>query len=299
MGLETGTTIDDLVATNPVGATDPKSDGDGHLRLIKTALKTCFPGMDGAFGRIQSTGGTYTIVATDELSTIVATASITINVTASATLGNGFVCWVDANGGDVTLDPSTTELINGETLLAVPQGWSAMIFSTGSELLARVVPRVAGASVGAVRNAFLTALGSASSSAQFVAGDIVVSGATSRAGALICDGSAVSRTTYAGLFAAIASAYGDGDGSTTFNVPDFRGRTLIGAGTGSGLTPRARGQVGGEESHALTVAETPAEAVVGANGHDLVSNGGVLPTGNGDAHNNMQPYGVVNYFIVY
>lgn len=47
---------------------------------------------------------------------------------------------------------------------------------------------------------------------------------------LFCQGQAVSRTTYAKLFAAIGTTYGAGDGSTTFNVPDFRDRMPIGAG---------------------------------------------------------------------
>lgn len=47
---------------------------------------------------------------------------------------------------------------------------------------------------------------------------------------LKCDGTAVSRTTYAKLFAVIGTTYGAGDGSTTFNVPDFRDRMPIGAG---------------------------------------------------------------------
>lgn len=52
-------------------------------------------------------------------------------------------------------------------------------------------------------------------------------------GFLLCDGSAVSRTTYAALFAVLSTTYGAGDGSTTFNVPDGRGRHFIGAGTGT------------------------------------------------------------------
>jgi microcystin-dependent protein len=49
-------------------------------------------------------------------------------------------------------------------------------------------------------------------------------GATAPSGWLMCDGAAVSRTTYANLFAAIGTSYGVGNGSTTFNLPDFRGR---------------------------------------------------------------------------
>lgn len=48
MGLETGTYISDLVTTNPVGATDPKSQGDDHLRLLKSTIKATFPNITGA-----------------------------------------------------------------------------------------------------------------------------------------------------------------------------------------------------------------------------------------------------------
>ena len=49
-------------------------------------------------------------------------------------------------------------------------------------------------------------------------------GTVEPSGWLLCDGRALSRTTYASLFAAISTSYGSGDGSTTFNIPDFRGR---------------------------------------------------------------------------
>ena len=60
-------------------------------------------------------------------------------------------------------------------------------------------------------------------------GDLVPSFATSKAGHLLCNGGEYSRTTYAALFARIGTAFGAGDGSTTFNVPDLRGRVLQGA----------------------------------------------------------------------
>lgn len=53
-------------------------------------------------------------------------------------------------------------------------------------------------------------------------------GSAAPKGFLVCDGSAVSRTTYAVLFAAIGTTYGSGDGSTTFNVPNLKGRVAIG-----------------------------------------------------------------------
>jgi len=69
-------------------------------------------------------------------------------------------------------------------------------------------------------------------------------------GFLLCDGAAVSRTDFANLFAVIASLYGDGDGSTTFNVPDLRGKFQRGAAAAANP-----GSTGGENTHALTIAE--------------------------------------------
>lgn len=68
---------------------------------------------------------------------------------------------------------------------------------------------------------------------------------------LFCDGSAVSRTTYANLFSVISTTYGSGDGSTTFNVPDLRQRFPLGkavSGTGSTLAA-----TGGMIDHIHTV----------------------------------------------
>ena len=77
-------------------------------------------------------------------------------------------------------------------------------------------------------------------------------GSTAPTGWLMCNGQAVSRTTYATLFAVIGTTYGTGDGSTTFNVPDMRGRAPIGVGQGSGLTNRTLGSKTGSETQSLT-----------------------------------------------
>lgn len=55
-------------------------------------------------------------------------------------------------------------------------------------------------------------------------------GAIAPSGWLLCDGSAVSRAAYSGLYAALGAAYGAGDGATTFNLPDLRGRVSVGVG---------------------------------------------------------------------
>jgi len=67
-------------------------------------------------------------------------------------------------------------------------------------------------------------------------GSIIAFGGASApdAGWLLCDGSNVSRTTYARLFAAISTAYGTGDGGTTFGLPDLRDRVLLGKGSNNG-----------------------------------------------------------------
>lgn len=63
----------------------------------------------------------------------------------------------------------------------------------------------------------------------FDVGDLVPSFSTAKSGFLLCNGGAYSRTTYAALFAILGTSFGAGDGSTTFNAPDFRGRTFQGA----------------------------------------------------------------------
>lgn len=76
---------------------------------------------------------------------------------------------------------------------------------------------------------------------------------------LLADGRDVSRTDYANLFTEIGTRYGTGDGTTTFTLPDIRGRSPMGAGQGTGLSHRDISTVSfGEEGHAQTEAELAA-----------------------------------------
>jgi microcystin-dependent protein len=146
-----------------------------------------------------------------------------------------------------------------------------------------------------------------STSSDVPAGTIVsFAGSTAPTGWMLCDGAAVSRTTYATLFSAIAINFGGGDGVNTFNLPDLRGRTTFGAGQGAGLTNRLIGQTFGEESHTLTLAEIPKHRHLVPNLTQRVGlrtgTGGAAEKNDGDfnteftdyqggdqAHNNMPP----------
>jgi microcystin-dependent protein len=109
-------------------------------------------------------------------------------------------------------------------------------------------------------NALASAIFSAGS--QPTGSIVAFAAAAAPTGWLLCDGTAVSRTTYADLFAAIGIVYGAGNGTTTFNVPDGRGRTLIGSGTGDAAdaTAHALGSKTGTETHTLTTAQLAAHS---------------------------------------
>ena len=145
-------------------------------------------------------------------------------------------------------------------------------------------------------------------------------------GWLACNGQAVSRAAYPDLFAALMTTWGAGDGSTTFNVPDLRSRSPIGAyvagaplGTdsrGAPLAQRPIGSVGGEQEHVLTEAELAKHKHTWQYGveRDDANSGGsyneftqipgshttaIGATGGDAPHNNMSPYAAVFFIIKY
>lgn len=155
------------------------------------------------------------------------------------------------------------------------------------------------------------------------AGDVAVSGPPT--GWLVCNGQVVSRTTYSTLFGVVGVAYGAGDGSTTFNLPDLRGRVPVGldnmggssAGVITSISADSLGGVLGSETVTLTEAQMPAhthsytdEYVNGAVGgsstgpattnatsenNEVTKN--TSSTGSGDPHDNIQPSLFIYYVI--
>lgn len=112
-------------------------------------------------------------------------------------------------------------------------------------------------------------------------------GDTAPAGWLLCQGQAVSRTTYAQLYATIGTKYGTGDGSTTFNLPNLKGRVPV--GTDAGQTEFATtGKTGGEKTHTLTSAEMPGHTHTGTTdsvgNHEHVASAVVIVPGTNAAN---------------
>lgn len=128
---------------------------------------------------------------------------------------------------------------------------------------------------------------------------------------LLCDGSAVSRTDYEQLFNTIGTTFGIGDGFTTFNLPNLKGRIPVGKDTND-TDFDVLGETGGEKAHTLIINEMPShnhtfnfrtsgtQALSGDHGAYMLAgtdSTAIANTGGGQAHNNLQPYIVTNYII--
>jgi microcystin-dependent protein len=149
------------------------------------------------------------------------------------------------------------------------------------------------------------------------------------AGWLICDGAAVSRSTYADLFAVVGVGHGIGDGSTTFNLPDLRGRVPMGLNASDPWFD-VMSDYAGNSTHTLTAAEVPnawgninwhggnsrtsawhaggtfwENGVIQAYANPQYVYSGAFSSGyinfnyggGGGAHNNLQPYAAMHYAI--
>ncbi len=133
-------------------------------------------------------------------------------------------------------------------------------------------------------------------------------GSAAPSGYLLCYGQAVSRTEYAALFAVTSTTYGVGDGSTTFNVPDLRGRAVAGidnmGGTDAGRlsTSNTLGTTTGTETITLATADIPAHShantvTIAGGAHTHQVNGGSVYSagGTGDSFARSNSVGDSNF----
>lgn len=218
-------------------------------------------------------------------------------------------------GTNNAADDSTIEVDGSGGFLKVKDaGISAVKLATDSVITAKIQD-------GAVTSAKLDA---AAVSVLMPTGSIMpFAGASAPTGYLLCDGAAISRSTYSALFAVSGTTYGVGDGASTFNIPDLRGRVIAGqddmggasanrlTGLSGGLDGDTLGASGGSESHQLTTAEMPAhthavkqDGVIqrGDSSFEAASaapntNGTSGSTGGDGVHNNVQPTIILNYII--
>jgi len=261
MPVESATFVSGLNSSYPAGS-EAKSQGDDHLRLLKAVLLATFPNADKEidFGKIatvaQITGNVAKVAgdfkffpATDY---ITATATITLPTIAGVTVNTRRI-FRSITTGEVLLDPDGTDTIDGlNANLRIPAYTEIELVATAAGWLA-------------MRR-----------SQDFVGRMTECGTVTPPQGWLLCDGSAVSRTTYAGLFAVLGTTFNHGgEAGTDFRLPDRRGRVALGSGTGTLV----------EQVGAADVDTTADTFLVGSNDKKwitgmavLVTTSGALPT---------------------
>jgi microcystin-dependent protein len=149
---------------------------------------------------------------------------------------------------------TVTVKTSGGAGVAVGGGFSALVFCDGTDCYRGSLPV-----------ADSTVLSDTPGSGGFMpVGSVTAfAGASAPSGWLLCYGQAVSRTGYAALFAVLGTTYGSGDGSSTFNLPDLRGRVTAGVDNMGGTaasrlsSATAAGWSGGAAAHSLTESELP------------------------------------------
>lgn len=263
MSLESANYVSDLDSSNPDG-TDLTSQGDDHIRLLKAALKATFPGASKAFRfpncAVEATSSVSVSFPADQnkliaVSALAAARTVSLPDPASGGTVNedGFsviVVKTDTSVNAVTIDGSGSQTINGALTLALTEPFQIAVL-TWSKLDVEWYATVT------------------LNGGKYIGETFEYCGTTAPALSLLCYGQAISRTTYAALFARIGEVYGVGNGATTFNVPDDRGRVTAGqddmggtsadrlTGVTDGINGDTLGATGGLETTTIVQANLP------------------------------------------
>jgi microcystin-dependent protein len=133
-------------------------------------------------------------------------------------------------------------------------------------------------------------------------GTIVISGESSIEGYLLCNGSLISRTVYSGLFSTIGTTFGNGNGSTTFAIPDLVGAVPRGAGTSSSYTQNVTVTLGSKDNdstqgHRHSISDPGhRHTILGLN--DVVNDGNPTLTGGGQGWAEVTEYATTGISIL-
>lgn len=234
-----------------IQGTAAASNMDNGLRAIMADLATART--DGSFATAPyvAKSAEYTVLTTDRGKVIDCTAALELNLPAAATAGAGFMFWVKANGGAVTLDPDSTENINGSsTSLVVPNGSTVLVACTGTAwhtglngLATLLSPAfqtsfsVSGSATGTMGTLTSTAASSATAGPVLVLARDATSSNDHLGGSIdfhFKDGSGNALESFAAITAAVVTATAASeDGAILFNTKrsgTSAGRWTLGAG---------------------------------------------------------------------
>ena len=299
-----------LTLVNPSAITFPQFNANNTVTALSAAsFRTAIgAGTSSASGTVTSiattspiTGGTITgtgtiginasslntasFVVQRDVSGNFAAGTITATLTGNATNVTGIVAIANGGTGQVTANAAVNALLPSQTSNSgkylttdgTNSSWGTV--STGTTIPSASMQMFAGAIT------------------QSASAGVVTT--TAPTGWLLCNGDAVSRSTYSALWTALgttSSPYGQGDNSTTFNLPDLRSRVPIGVGTGSGLTARTLGGTVGEESTTVQQTNLPTHS-------HTFSPTGTLNTESGHVHSSPDAgshgHSSNNYFLLY
>ena len=318
MALETGTFIDSLNANNPA-ITDQIDQGDDHIRLIKSTIKSTFPSITGAV--------TLTHTQINTLETRMGTAETNLNSLDAAILSNDSdLATLDAGKANIAGDTFTGDVtIQGTTTLGTATATTVTTSDSSTNI----------ATTSFVQQ-------NISALDPLPSGMIVpFAGSSTPAGWLLCFGQSVAQADYPDLYAALGSGSIYGGDSTHFTLPDLRGRVIAGkddmggtaattltSSSAGGLDGTVLGQTGGVQEVTLTGAQSGLKAhthgdnfaLVMVFGSDENNTTGGLTAGSGtgnslnsglvsgsvsekaaedadNAHSNVQPTVILNYIV--